>query len=383
MFDMVFSEDLLLKIAGIGASKRSSPQLKEVEPFNRFFRNNELVQSKLDEKDDSCSRRELILRYLLLNAVLDQGPDIDGVRILLKEVVNRLYRNGLRLFHQPSEFFGNIGLVADEILKVHNFVRGIRAEKWAKENLSNPNRYNLFMDNTNQVLNYAVFRWGVPLSVPIILEKDGKTLSDYLESWKSCEIMSRQLKDHERYGLGKAIGYKAGHLYAKWYVHTFKLSRRGDKGWNKLAHELPFDSNAGRVLFRAGLITLWTNLNELAKWAFIQKGRGKGGKNYIRVTNIRGKTIEPFDNDFFEKYRTICKDYLRIKRNPRSIELQQIPNAILLGTDYGVGDLDDGLIHIGTNYCFNHEKPKCNSCLINDICKGYNEEPSLIEDYRT
>jgi len=39
------------------------------------------------------------------------------------------------------------------------------------------------------------------------------------------------MKDDERYGLGKAIGDKAAHLFAKWYVHCFELAKRKDDTW--------------------------------------------------------------------------------------------------------------------------------------------------------
>ncbi len=40
-------------------------------------------------------------RYLLVNAVLDQGPDMMGVRELLKRVTTGLYRREIRIFHHP------------------------------------------------------------------------------------------------------------------------------------------------------------------------------------------------------------------------------------------------------------------------------------------
>jgi hypothetical protein len=118
------------------------------------------------------------------------------------------------------------------------------------------------MDNSKQVLGYAVYRWGVPLAVPYLLEKDltknnqqsTEPLVDFLESFDSSEKMSQEIKDDERYGLGKAIGDKAAHLFAKWYIQTFSLCRKNDVNWGKLSYEVPFDSNVGRVLFRTGFL---------------------------------------------------------------------------------------------------------------------------------
>jgi hypothetical protein len=191
--------------------------------------------------------------------------------------------------------------------------------------------------------------------------------------------------DNERYGLGKAIGDKAGHLFAKWYVYSFGLVKRQDKGWQNLSFEIPFDSNAGRIFFRTGFLLTWASIRDYIKWEVIQTGKGKGGLNYIRVTNIRGNKSDVAlqDDELFKKYKTICAEYLCTKKRPQTIEIQQIPNALLLGTDYGIGELDDGLVYIGTNFCLNHENPKCKDCPIKELCKGYKNNSDLIQNYRT
>jgi adenine-specific DNA glycosylase len=83
-------------------------------------------------------------------------------------------------------------------------------------------------------------------------------------------------------------------------------------------------------------------------------------------------------------YAKISIDYLKTKkRNPSEIEIQQIPNVLLLNSGYGIGDLDDGLIYIGTNYCYNHDQPLCNKCPIKNLCLGYKQRKDLISNYRT
>ncbi len=241
-------------------------------------------------------------------------------------------------------------------------------------------------------MDYGIYRWGVPLCVLLLLEKDigdresTQPFVEYLERFKSSEIMSKQLKNHERYGLGSAIGDKACHLFVKWYVHTFNLSTREDEGWSKWSFEVPFDSNAGRVLFRTGFFTSLASLEDYENWEVIQRDRGKGKTHYIRVTNIRGKKVqvEIDDGDIIHNYKEVILNHLKIrKRVPTKFEIQQIPNAILLNSKYGVGDFDDGLIYVGTRFCFNHDKPDCKNCPLSDLCLGKNEDPELIKNYRT
>jgi hypothetical protein len=380
------SQKLITTIAKIGREHPAKPDIHLIETFHHFFdKNNDLIVEELDRQDGPWPRRELITRFLLLNAVLDQGPDIEGLRQMLIRVTNELYQREIRILHRPLDFFKELHISIDKIRTVHEGIKEVRAPIWAKENQSNPKKYNLFMDNSKQVLNYAVFRWGVPLCVPLILEKDGKKLVDYLEESDSAELMSKVIKDDERYGLGKAIGDKACHLFSKWYVYSFRLAKRQDKSWQNLSFEIPFDSNAGRIFFRTGFLLTWAGINDYEKWEVIQKGKGKGETNYIRVTNIRGNKSNAAlrNKELFEKYKIVCADYLCTKKRPKTIEIQQIPNALLLNTDYGIGELDDGLVYIGTKYCLNHENPKCKDCPIKELCEGYKNNPDLIQSYRT
>lgn len=186
--------------------------------------------------------------------------------------------------------------------------------------------------------------------------------------------------------MGKAIGDKAGHLFAKMYIHTFGLAKRKDNSFGPLSYELPFDSNAGRVLFRTGFLFDCSSPSDFRNWNVIQKDKGKGGEHYIRVTNIRGRKSDNFSKskELLNSYRTISVEYLRVrKRGPSKFEIQQIPNALLLNTGHAIGDLDDGLIYIGTKFCFNHNEPKCSNCPLKHLCKGYKDNRDLIMKYRT
>ena len=410
MIEMVnwdFLLDITKRLANIGKKKREIVPISEVEPFKHYFNKDGTIKyDELDDYDGKFTRREILTRYLLLNTVLDQGPDIVGVRELLKNVTTSLYREEIRIFHRPIDFFKELNISIDEILLKHESIKKIRAENWAQENKSSINKYNLFFAqsmrgiiSTKQVLDYAIHRWGVPLCVPLLLEKDlnsnhkisPQPLVDYLESYPSAEIMAQQLKDNERYGLGSAIGDKGCHLFAKLYVSTFRLvkHRKNDNGWTDFSYEVPFDSNVGRVLFRTGFLLELATLKDYEKWNVIQKGKGKGGVNYIRVTNIRGKKVREIskDSEFFQDYLYVVKEHLKMGK-PRSMEIQRIPNLLIYklnkdGQDFSVGDFDDGLIYIGTNYCYNHDKPKCEDCPLNDICRGHKENDHLIREYRT
>jgi hypothetical protein len=390
-------QQLIDAISKTGRDHPSHPDLAQVEPLRHFLRaDGTLDHSHLDDRDGACTRREILARFLVLNAVIDQGPEMTGVRMLLTRVTNQLYRNEVRFLHKPLAFFEALHIAIDQILEQHQSIKAIRATIWATENQTNPEKYNLYMDNSTQTLSYAVFRWGVPIALPLLLDRrapdpaDRATvLLDYLEQWKSAEEMSDQLKCHDRYGLGKAIGDKACHLFAKWVVSSFRLSRRREPAWGDFSFEVPYDSNAGRVLWRTGYFLRWASLEEYRKWEVIQPGRGKEGTNYIRVTNIRERPASrPLSPAIRTLYDDIAVAHLRTHtRLPRKVEIQRIQHAYLMA-GFGanrltVAHFDDGLMHIGTTFCLNHDRPRCAECPINTLCEGHQSNSQLILDYRT
>jgi hypothetical protein len=389
------AREIVITTARVGQEYRSFPHVQGIEAFAHFFgHDGNLDVASLDRREGGCTRRELLLRFLVLSAVLDQGPDITGVRSLVRQVTNHLYRREVRFLHQPLQFFRELGIAINNILAEHQSVKAARAAIWAEENQSKAQKYNLFIDNSRQVLNYAVSRWGVPLALPLLLERDEKdeerkpaVLTAHLKSWSSAEQMSQQLKDHNRYGLGKAVGDKACHLYAKWCVSSLPLLAEDRPNWGPLSYEQPFDSNTGRVLWRTGFLLQFAGEDEYADRQVIQRRKGKGGLHHMRVTNIRGmKCTAELPPELWDSYVTVCRDCLCTHaKAPKSVQIQRLPNAYLLayGKGMGIADFDDGLIHIGTQFCFNHEVPKCPECPIRQLCAGASGEKRLITDYRT
>lgn len=368
------------------------PPVADIAPFRPFCKNGDLARESLDTRDGVCTRRELLSRFLLLCAVLDQGPDIRGVRSLLSGVVNHLYDNEIRIFHTPLDFFREMNVSVQEIWNRHEKIKTDRAEEWARANQTTPKKYNLFMDGGKQSMSYAVFRWGTPLALPYILTQDAEeqgrptALMDYLEQWDSAEKMSQRLKDHHIYGLGKAIGDKACHLFAKWLVSSFALTRRqDDAGWGAYSFESPYDSNAGRVLWRTGYLLRLADETEYRQQQVVQPGEGKGGQHYIRVTKIRGmKMSQNLPERTKRDYDDICMNHLRVNvRPPRTVQIQRLQHALLMRDGSSIAEFDDGLIHVGLKYCHNHGAPDCGVCPLKDQCKGAVSTRSLIDDYRT
>jgi len=101
-----FVYEITKTISDLGRNSRDVPTLYKVEPFKHYFsKEGKLRYDELDEYDGGFTRREILVRYLLLSVVLDQGPDMKGVRKLLEDVSSYLYRQEIRIFHRPLDFF--------------------------------------------------------------------------------------------------------------------------------------------------------------------------------------------------------------------------------------------------------------------------------------
>jgi len=114
---------LILKIAEIGKKNQLKPNLSDINIFEYYFdKNGELKKEELSKLDGSLTRREIITRFLLLSVVLDQGPDLEGIRRLLIGVINELYKKEIRILHRPLDFFKELGISVDELIREHESI---------------------------------------------------------------------------------------------------------------------------------------------------------------------------------------------------------------------------------------------------------------------
>jgi len=121
MADLDFLIDITQRISELGRKNRNIPLINEVKPFKHYFSDDgKLKYDEIDDDDEGFSRREILARYLLVNVVLDQGPDIIGVRMLLRDVTTNLYEKGIKIFHNPLDFFKELDISINEILTQHD-----------------------------------------------------------------------------------------------------------------------------------------------------------------------------------------------------------------------------------------------------------------------
>lgn len=105
-------------------------------------------------------------------------------------------------------------------------------------------------------------------------------------------------------------------------------------------------------------------------------------KHYLRVTDIRGeRATKDVDGERFQEvYDRILTEHLATKSSRwRKVEIQHLLNVIACSTNTNLGAVDDGLLHVGIEYCLNHSNPRCEECQLNEFCEGYQEDDSPIE----
>jgi len=381
---------LIKQLNEIGESNfENVPQIKGVDIFKDILNlDDSIKKEKYNDKDNKgILYKELLTRYLFLNSILDQGPDMEGVRILQANVTNRLYKEGIFFLHDPSLFFKRIDFVFDVVKEEHeNIKKSERTKKWAENQKISIGRYNLFLENSKQLSSYILGRWAPPLSIIQIRINEKRTLLSLFEGQKSAEDLSIFIKSDEKYGMGKAIGNKAAHLLVKWLIYSYGLIKLNDSKWGQNSYELPFDSNAGRVLFMTGFFHyFFPSLNKILfdkesekKWVgsrMNQKfSKSDNGRYHMYITNsFRGAVIEDgIDNEMKQEIKSFLKEMFGHRF--RDIKIQHILNYIANEEECKIGAIDDGLMKIGTTFCLNNGKQKCDSCPLNQICSGKNNK---------
>ena len=335
---------------------------------------------------------EIIARYLYVNAVLDQGSDMVGTRRFLNKITEELYKKRIRIFHDPSQFWKDPQFVKKVIKNKHLEVKKERKD-WARVILSKQ-KYNLLLVmgfRGKQITPYVALAWGAPLlNIQSIIAEGGTLLEALYTKNRSAEkCASNFIKTNEEFGLGKAIGDKACHLLMKWLIDTYGFLPKGRATfWSKNSYQMPFDTNAIRVLTMAGIVTHFISFEiltgrEARKHVF----QPRDSKIYIRATNLRSFKLErelPYTN-VAEIMRRRFSPRLRSKLFP------YILNAAVEtidGKNPRVGVLDNGLIHIGTGHCWN-KNPQCEGkngkdpCDLKGLCYAHNDDPQMKSKYFT
>jgi len=356
-------EKIVRRIAEVGAEHFGSHEISSCNILKEI-RNKVKKGEKL-----SNGEKELLTNFLYLNAVMDQGRDPEGVKELLVRVTNVAYDKNIRFLHDPDAFFKNPRFFTKTLREEHESVKKERARISGLGT-----RYNLFDTKINP---YTMHRWGTVMLCLKKLYEDDKTLLSYIMEAGRADNIPNLVRNDDLYGLGNAIGYKACRLFIKWIIHTFPIIESADLRWGPNSYEIPLDSNVGGVFMRSGLLFLFASEDEL--WesrCWIEQTNGRVNLSAQRLNDLRipagkgkveGGQIEAELSELLQNWGVR-------KRN-----LIKSLNAFVLrlnkkGVNVGIGQIDDGFMHIGQNFCKREGTPLCGKCPLGNLCLANNKE---------
>lgn len=311
--------------------------------------------------------REVIARYLYLNAVLDQGRDSVGVHLLLSRVTNRLYEEfEIAYLDEPLQFFANLPKVIPVIEEEHAKVKAERGPLFPR--ITNYSLYDQY-----RVTPWVAFRWGAPLGNILRFGQEGGGLLDWLNQFPSGEVAATAIKSDPLFGLGGAIGEKASRLFVKWVAFTAQLA----PAWPPNSYEVPLDANVGRVLMRTGYIFAFLDQEDMTKGATKPWTLQEDGKVNLSAQSLNDRPLRRIEQiedelmDLLERWG--------LGRSRRYIRLMKTLNVLLAqarGNEAPVGQMDDGFMAIGRDICFNTD-PEISRCPLKDICIASHLVPEL------
>lgn len=361
--DFNTGEKIIKKIVKIGVKNFISHGISSCKILKRISKKIE-NSKQLDSSD-----KELLTNFLYLNAVMDQGRDSLGVKELLIRVTNEAYSNNIRFLHNPDNFFKNPRFFTETLSDEHKQVKQYRSKVLMISG------YSLFGTKINP---YTMYRWGTVMLCLKKLYEDNKTLLSYIMGARRANSITDLIRNDDEYGLGNAIGFKACKLLTKWIIHTFPIIESTDPKWDQNSYEIPLDSNVGGVFMRSGLLFLFTNAKEL--WesrCWIKQNNGRVNLSAQRLNDLKITKNTAIENELNE----ILKRWSLRRRN-----LMKALNAFILKLNKRnikatIGQLDDGFIYIGRNFCKRESKPLCNKCPLKNLCLANKKEHLLKTQY--
>ena len=353
---------------------------------------------ELDRTDEitSVSNREVMLRYVLSRAIVDQGSDIEGVEMWHSKLLEGCYRKGIRILHNPSEFVDNFAQILQMGVEIRDEVVLERAQIWADQKKSKTrkvNSYTLF--NVDGQRGGKQAHWFMSARFfPAVLLANAYYggLSGLLFANMSNETpieMSRRLRNDPVYGLGWCIGDKACDLFSKWAIGTFRLCAGLKDEWDSSDAPLPMDQRIGRLMIRFGFMDEFfgvSRMMEKKQFGFnpddnqlrpkVNSGEIPDGRWFLQVMEFRRKANvgKGLAHDWLSQE---WKSQGGVGKVPK-FGPQEVIGVLCksLSSHSGVSftpvEIDDQLMGLGGTVCTD-DSPNCSECNLKSVCQANND----------
>ena len=375
-------------------------------------------QRNLDDGNQlnpSITNREVILRYLLAKAIVDQGSDTPGIQMWFEIVVNESYKRGIQFIHDPTHFVERYS----EILSIAHLagldVTEERAEKWAD---AQPNRkagvytpFNVDGQRGGKYTHWFTSSRLFPALLASYSIDGGLTQIVFGEGpldERPLDMARKRLRNDHKYGLGYCIGDKAADLFVKWSIGCLNLTPPEMRDWQPTETVIPMDQRIGRVMMRCGFMEEFFDTELHVRKYLDGAGEPMFANNegvalpetglpdgelflWVRQFRRRGRTShrgsEKTRSDAHGWCRDAWKENYEAKipvMDPQTV-VQVLCKAITEhnGKLFSSAHLDDFFFDLAEDYC--HDKnPKCNQCTVSSLCLANNiEDMHVLKKYIT
>lgn len=382
-----------------------SPVLDQIPKYLGIFDcrlDDEAWSVELEKVDRSAgtSNREILLRYLLSRAIVDQGSDIEGVEMWHSKLLEDCYSAGFRVLHEPSSFVKNYQQIIAFGSKARDFVVSARASNWASQKdkgKRSPNSYTPF--NVDGLRGSKQTHWFIsgrlfpalmlPMSYPGGLVK---LCLGNMASETPLE-MSRRLRNDKVFGLGYCIGDKACDLFCKWAIGTYRLTIGVIPAWSPADSPIPMDQRIGRLMIRTGFMDEFFGVSRMmSKSAFGFEARDSqarpvngdspipNGRWFLKVMDFRRKAkvqVSPASKWLEQEWRASGLTGKCPKFGPQEVVsiLCKSMNREL-DTEVTPVEIDDQFMRLGGDICTD-DNPKCSTCSLKDSCQANTDSSRL------
>ena len=350
---------------------------------------------ELDRTDSrtGISNREVLLRYVLSRAIVDQGSDIEGVEMWHSKLFERCYKDDIRVLHNISDFVSNYSKVLAMGVEVRDEVVVARAQVWADQKKSKTRSKNSYTPfNVDGQRGGKQTHWFMSARLfPALLlanSSDGG-LSKLVFGKMASETpiqMSRRLRNDPVFGLGWCIGDKACDLFSKWAIGTFRLGTGITNAWDPADSPLPMDQRIGRLMIRFGFMDEFfgvSRMMEKKQFGFNpddnqsrpggKSGDIPDGRWFLRVMDFR-RTAKVSDGLLMNWLSEEWKSQGGIGKIPK-LGPQEVIGILCksmnqeLGTFMTPVEIDDQLMGLGGTVCTD-DSPRCSACDLATTCQA-------------
>ncbi len=343
---------------------------------------------RLDEPTtiDSTPKRELLLRYLLTRAIVDQGSDVHGVEMWHRALLEDCYAAGIYLLHRPEDFVARYADVIRIADGRRQWVVAERSELWANQSARrSAGSYTPF--NVDGMRGGKQAHWFVSARFfPALLlarARPGGLSQLVFEDGPADESplgMARRLRQDPLVGLGWCLGDKAADLFAKWAIGTLRLTPPTQRPWTAMDTSIPMDQRIGRVLMRCGVMDeffdipklLRTKQGMLANLENIELPEGDAipaGSFFLTVRDFRR---------YARASRPSAVEWLGRKKHGRGWLPQEVISELCrslsaaTGKEFTPVHLDDFFMEVADKWCWD-QAPQCSTCPLSTSCQANND----------